>query len=419
MAALAVRKENKTLRVFALLLTVLSIGCATGVLDNYEHEHSYHCRIDNPDLDNLWDTSDENGNGLIDEGETAGPVFDFAALAGEFGGDDSITAITSSSINASTNSVPQSSPQTSTIGSWGVHVNFTTPAGYLQGFGEYAVGESTETVPAESVTYVSSVNLVSGNGVNDDLDGDTSGVLFVLVDTDRDGIPDTEVVTDYDFDDLHTFNVSFNRILADPHTESHGMQVVSRHRISAKQPELGKAAQALELSYGARYLRLTEYFAFEGSGGFLGETTVDMTYDNRLVGPQAAVHWHRNHRDWTVSAGSTLMLGYNFAEAYQLGVVGEALSPGLPNHSLRGTAHRFVAKREHEELASIAEISARASYPLRRDVKLNFGYRALYISDLRHAGESVDWSLPSFGILDNGSSGAWLEGLHASVEWRR
>ncbi len=361
-----------------LMQLAWTIGCSSSLFDSYDHQRAFHCRIDNPDRDSWWDTSDTNGNGVVDEGETAGPVFDFATLAGDFRGNaalfDSSTTVQSS----------------------------TPPRLSQPGFPE----------------VITSVN-GSYSGVSGILDSHSgTGYHFFFVDTDGDGAPDAGEPFGFDFNDLYVFKVSFDRVVTAPHTETYGVQFSQRHRFTAKHSKTEEQPSYFELSYGSRYMRLDEEFIVEATGGLLGKTQVDMRYDNTLIGPQVAVHWHQQRRGWSVEAGTTVMVGYNFAEASQFAIVGQDRLPGGVNSAAIGRPNSFASTREHEELASIAELSAVATYPIVQHLNLQFGYRALYLSELRHAGESIDWTLPSLGILNRGAN-AWLEGLHASVEWRR
>lgn len=379
------KREHHSLaaQLVALALTVLTNGCASTVLDSYHHEQSVQCRIDNPDRDNLWDTSDRNGNGLIDEGETIGPVFDFASLS-----------------------------QLSAEGSNLVAAGTTAPG----------VSRPRPTQPAFPDSGITGLTVFTGGDVIfDNLDGDsTSGLFFVTADTDGDGTPDIIVANGVDFDDLHTFNIAFDQVLAAPRTEAQGMQVSHQHRITSKAEVPNESSpQIFELSYGARYLRLEERFQFDATGGILGRTYMDMRYNNRLLGPQVSLDWRTNYAGWDFSVGSMLMLGYNFAEASQHATVGQPFAPGAINRPSSAEPDVIASARRHEEFASIAEVGASGSFALRRNMALTLGYRALYMSELRHAGESIDWNLPSFGILDGAGNDAWLEGLHASIEWRR
>lgn len=394
-------------QLVTLMFILLASGCASSVLDSYHHEQSVQCRIDNPDRDNLWDTSDRNGNGLIDEGETIGPVFDFASLAGQYSGDE---------ISVSSTPARRSNSRSW----WGATVSFITPPGYLAGI----KGTQGQTVP-QPITPGFQEDLVggvsvAGDGIVDNLDGDsTSGFFFILDDIDGNGT--LEIIADgVDFDDLHTFNIAFDRVLAAPRTEAQGMHVSHQHRITSKAevPE-ESSPQIFELSYGARYLRLEERFQFDATGGVLGRTYMDMRYNNRLLGPQVSLDWRTNYAGWDCRVGSMLMLGYNFAEASQHATVGQPFAPGAINRPSSAEPDVIASARRHEEFASIAEVGASGSYTLRRNMALTLGYRALYMSELRHAGESIDWNLPSFGILDSAGNDAWLEGLHASIEWRR
>ncbi len=384
-----------------------TIGCTSPLLESYDHQRSFSCRIDNPDRDSWWDTSDTNGNGVIDDGETAGPVFDFATLAGVFGGNG---ATINSSFNVQPGTPPRPTQPAFEEDFLAALVTFRTPPGLLDG-----IGERVDTGTAESSVPVGR-GLIAADGVADDLNGNGTKLLFD--DINGDGIHSAGEPFGFDFNDLHTFNVSFDRVVAAPHTETYGVQFSRRHRFTAKQSETQEQPTYFELSYGSRYMRLDEEFIAEATGSLLGRTRVDMRYDNTLIGPQLAIHWHQQRRGWSLDAGTTVMVGYNFAEASQFAIVGQDLIPGRLNTSSTGRPSTFVSKRQHEELASIAELSAVATYPIIQYLNLQFGYRALYLSELRHAGESIDWSLPSLGILNRGAN-AWLEGLHASVEWRR
>ena len=80
---------------------------------------------------------------------------------------------------------------------------------------------------------------------------------------------------------------------------------------------------------------------------------------------------------------------------------------------------RRLQLRVLPEFSSVAELKASGKYQFNHAVAAQLGYTAIYFSRLRHADESIRWSLPNFGILDSATEHSWMDGLHASVEYRR
>lgn len=313
-------------------------GCATTLLDDYDHQASLAYRIDNPDRDNLWDTSDTNGNGIIDEGETAGPVFDLAKLPRE------------QSIFAASNIAPP----------------LRTPATNF--------GSSTSSLSA----YTYSSGNASFEGDNNE-----PGELR-------------------------------------PYTETYGMQFSRTHLFKPKQRrDSSYATSEFEVAYGVRYLRLREYFGLETIDGLLGRTQLNTGYDNEVVGPQLAVDWNIELAGIGFQLGSNVMVGYNLATAEQFVSFGEDSVPSQPDLPLYFSLRPNSSTKKSNDISILPELHATASYELSRMMTFRFGYAAVYLTELRHPDEAIEFSLPNFGIRDSGTSDAWLDGLHASVEWRR
>lgn len=365
-----VRAINKPLRltgirVLASLLTIaFANGCATAWLESYDHEQSVSFRIDNPDRDNLWDTSDTNGNGMIDEGEYAGPTFNFARLP-RTSTHSSSTEGSAESINDSFNNLPPI---------------LEIPSNLHGGF-------------RDVTTSVSVVSL--------------TGVLPV------------------DFDDVQVFNTGYSRISIVPYTETFGMQLASTHNFRNKNNSANSLVNNLELecSYGVRYHHVHEAFTLNATSNYFGQTNFDTAYENELLGPQVAFNMKKEVFGLVLEAGSSLMLGYNLAEGKQLGSIGQVISPGSYITSIYDPLYVqpnvFASEQENDEFASMAEVHLTAVHELNSSTLVRVGYTSLYFSDLRYFDSNVDQSLPNFGLIDTLTKDTWVSGLHASIEWRR
>ncbi|MGL4514392.1 MAG: BBP7 family outer membrane beta-barrel protein [Lacipirellulaceae bacterium] len=312
-----------------------------------------------------------------------------------------------------------------------VPVNFNLPnADFLTGFRDYLnnIGGPAAGTVYGPVYYVGNYGSVGEDDTEDtidaaradNLDGDNiDGSAFVFIDLDGDGeVGDDEVIGQItDFDDLHQFNVFFNTVFTRARTEVQGVELMATHNLSqSHRLEQGRRDQ-LQLSYGVRFMNLSDYWAFQGLGSIIGRTSVVAELDNQLIGPQIGLAYTRDNGPWDLTVGGRFMFAYNRTDIDQVGIWGEEAIPGALNRSAvaRTTATGYGAIQD--DFSPLGELRVDARYKFSKAVALTIGYTAQYIDNIQRASKTVQWNAPDWGIKD-GKSDILMNGLNFGVELR-
>lgn len=255
-------------------------------------------------------------------------------------------------------------------------------------------------------------------GISDDVDNDTQQVTYIVADLDGDGeVDDDELIgVILDYGDLHEFNTRFSDVTVRNTTQLDGVEWMMTHDLSTNHKMDRGRRDHVQLQYGVRYLRLHDEFFFDGRGGILDGTAVDMETRNQIVGPQIGLTWTRTRGMWDFNVDGRFMFGYNVTDMDQDGIVAEGTVPGAVNRSatLFTTTSNYGVRRH--EFSPVGELRAEARYKFSKGVSLMLGYNAKIIENVRRASQSVDWNIPNWGILSDEKSEILIHGLNMGVE---
>ena len=270
-----------------------------------------------------------------------------------------------------------------------MHINFETPSGYLSGFRDYLNYLSGASIGTQtgSVAYVGNYGGTVDAGV-----GSNSINFFRLTDDiNGNGIPGAIVVIDpvtgqlttmTDFDDLHTFNISFNQVAVQTHrnlrsfdvgavywlyeevsevddadaraaletvrnldhldrSPKEGFGPLNNPRIVVVPPRLPVGPQftrfaanrrtgGLGFVYGFREVALWDRFRFDATGGILGETYSRTNTENSNRGPQIGIVAFKQFGPLSLYAHGLLVEGWNDGNIEQNNGIGAELTPARP-----------------------------------------------------------------------------------------
>ncbi|QEG32980.1 BBP7 family outer membrane beta-barrel protein [Bythopirellula goksoeyrii] len=319
---------------------------------------------------------------------------------------------------------------TSRNGFGSVHVNFRTPDGFLTGFVDYAInGPNNELGPTvagpgravqavvvgtgiDGNPEVLLVDLTSGaDGLPDNLNGNIVGGFFFVVNAD-----DEVIGTGVDYEDLHTFNVAFERFEVRNLTETDGIELMKTVTLDNRHLPVKRQGEFVELGVGVRYLRLNDVFYFNGSGGILGRTYATTGAENQIVGPQVRGRWSKQRGRWNFGLDGRFMFGYNVQDQTQIGAIGEDLSPGAVNSPIYAQPHAVSYARQQQNFSPVAEIRADCSYQITSSIAAKLGYTGIFVENITRASQTVDWYIPDLGILKGGNNEIYVNGVDFGFE---
>jgi hypothetical protein len=322
-------------------------------------------------------------------------------------------------------------PDVHALGFGSVAVNFNLPdPDFLTGFRDYFnnnAGAAAGTVYGP-VYYVGNYGAAQEDDATDTIQGaraddingnGIAGQIFILADLNGDGTVDDDeivgVVTD--FGDLHRFNVFFDTVVVRNRTEMDGVELMATHELSTRHKLEQGRRDRLQLSYGVRFLRLSDVWGVTGLGSILGRTSVTADVDNQLIGPQLGLKYTRDRGAWDLSAEARVMFAYNRADIDQTGIFGEEAIPGALNRSATARTTASVYGQTQDDFSPLGELRLDARYKFSKAVALTLGYTAQYIDNIQRASQTVLWNAPDFGVKD-GKRDILVNGVNFGVELR-
>ncbi|TWU23724.1 BBP7 family outer membrane beta-barrel protein [Bythopirellula polymerisocia] len=399
-------------------------GWSIGILDGPEINHYERYGFQELDIPNTLPIIPQVGNNLTDifDPNFLNYGFDFVNFAPYFLG------------------VPGTGSNdfaTSRYGWGSVHVNFRTPQDFLKGFVDYNVnipndqpgssqsenrfGPGRNVVVANIVISADgtpSIDLVvvdsGGDGQADDLNGNNV-TFFVVSVLDEDG-EEIIIGNGIDYDDLHTFNVSFERFEVRNFTESDGIELMKTVQLDNRHLPVSRQGEFVELSCGLRYFRLNDEFTFDGDGGILGRTYATTGAENQIVGPQVRGRWSKQRGRWNLGLDGRFMFGYNIQDQTQNGAIGEDLQPGAVNSPIFAQPHAVNYGRQQQNFSPMAEIRVDGSYQITKSIAAKLGYTGMFIDNITRASETVNWFIPDLGILRGGEQDVLINGVDFGFE---
>ncbi len=225
-----------------------------------------------------------------------------------------------------------------------------------------------------------------------------------------------------DFDDIYSSNSFPTRREGYSYIQSRSLLLERVLRFSPKQsdePTDDEVTHVWEVSYGARFNQLDDFYGYSQSGGVLGRLAINNFVDNQQAGPHIGVAWNMSQGPWTVSLNGIAQAGLGTTDAAQTSLVGEDLIPGQYNRPIY-LQPMVVNDEDYDEFASYyGEIRAQISRTLTEQFSLNVGCSGYYFGNVQYADDSINWYLPSFGITDNGMEDTFISTAFANLEFRR
>lgn len=309
-------------------------------------------------------------------------------------------------------------PEASGFGS--IHVNFATTPDLLLGFRDYW-GTGVTDPSGFFVFPTTTLNGPGGvaDGIADDLDGDgTEGIGLIIDPATGDAIG---IVVD--LDDLHLFNVTFNRMTVHNHTEVNGVELMKTHYLDNGHWKVKHQNQQLSIGYGVRFMRLKDEFEIDALSDLLNLFYVNTQTENQIVGPQVRLQYTAQRGRWNFGLDTRVMLGYNVTDLDQWGYYGIeddqtgdiGLRPGAQNDLLSLQPTTYAYGRQHNEFSPVAELRADLEYAMTQSISLQVGYTATYIGNLSRGASVTQYSLPNMGFLEAGQQEILMNGVNAGV----
>jgi len=305
-----------------------------------------------------------------------------------------------------------------------VHVNFSTPDGYLLGFRDYLnflAGAITGT-QVGPIVYVGNYGEVQ----EPDLDDDTIPFIRLTDDIDEDGVAGAGFIVDEegniillftDFDDLHEFNVAFDSVQVHNVTKTSGVEAMWTQVLTNQHYMAKHQNNHLEVAYGARFLRMYDQFNVTALGGIMGTSFWDTSFINQIVGPQVAMKWVNQRGRWTLTANTKFLFGYNIQDWNQEGGIGTEFIPGATNRPLYAQPTYFNHSLARQDFSPVAELRVEMAYHITQSVALKAAYNGMFVGNIRRAANSVRYNLPDMGYLDAGSQDLLVNGLSFGAEF--
>lgn len=283
-----------------------------------------------------------------------------------------------------------------TLGFGGVVVLFKAPMDFALGWRDYAQnGAEANGTSFGPILYVGNL-------------GDNVNVLNrVPEDLNQNG-----VLGPFDYDDLFEFVFVWETVEVRNVTETQGVEIMRSHTLDNNHRMAKHQNNTVEFSYGARFLRLRDFFGLSLNGGTYGLTTIDTRIDNQIVGPQARLKWSHQRGKFNWTATGSILFGYNIQDYDQDVQFGQELIPGGLNRPLYGMPEVSAHGKQDNEFSPVAELRVNCAYQLTSAVALNLGYNAMLVDNIRRATQQVNYTLPSVGFRDGGTQEIFINGVN-------
>jgi Putative beta barrel porin-7 (BBP7) len=317
-----------------------------------------------------------------------------------------------------------------------VHVNFSTPPGYLLGFQDYLnyVAGAAIGTQGGPILYVGNYgrvqepNVPGGNNntvptftffrLTDDInENGIPGAIGIAITVNTPNGPITEFTTLTDFGDLHEFNIAFERLEVHSRTNTEGVEGLWTHELSNRHYMAKHQNNQLELSAGGRFFRLYDEFRWDGFGGILGKAYSDTVFKNQIVGPEVALKWTNQRQRWQLSADTRFTFGYNIEDWSQSNGIGEELIPGATNRLLYAQPTFTHHTLTMDDFSPLGELRLEAAYYLTQSFSLKLGYNGMAIANVKRAATSVQYALPDMGYRDSGTQTLLVNGATFGIEF--
>jgi hypothetical protein len=334
-----------------------------------------------------------------------------------------------------------------------VHITFETPAGYQSGFRDY-LNSSNSNAP---IVYLGITDDTNENGIVGGV------VVFDPVTGQR------SVLTD--FDDLHTFNIAFDRVdlgqipysgaidvinvawFGDDQTDEVVERTLSNWQPAAAlrfgdwqttgidgeirpglngawaaepgppptvAPEFqGKKQNGVGLIYGVRIFQREDAQTLLAEGGILGTTWSQTVASNQVAGPAAGLVWIKTYGRWRTKLQGLLSLGFNAGSVQQSNIAGAELTPGAINRLLYAQPTESAHHDSFDEFSPSGELRAEANYRITESVTLAVNWSAFAVDNALEAENRRLEYLPDFGLVDPGNQRLFVHNFFCGIEMLR
>ncbi len=211
--------------------------------------------------------------------------------------------------------------------------------------------------------------------------------------------PDTNFVGAIpDYGDLVVIPISFGTVNLRNSLSINGFELMHGHRLDNSHFKVAHQNNHFELSYGARFLQLDDQFVMDALGvtnanWSIGDTFVNQTIVNNIVGPQVGYKWAHSRGRWSLDSVGKFMFGYNIRDWEQTGTVAEDATPTRYNHPLYIVPHSFSRGRSDSGFSPAAELRLNLNYRLTDNIKLRLGYTGTFVNNIRRASTHIDYVL--------------------------
>jgi hypothetical protein len=327
-----------------------------------------------------------------------------------------------------------------------IFVSFDYAPGLMHGFvdvlgsGEGAQGEDG-TSKGVGLTDTDGDGIVDGDGFADDIDGDGQfgpdgfaedwagpiGTPGQGLQPDM-GAPDVpyavnepeegEIYSNLipDYDDLVELPTNFSLLTVRSNVDIDGLELMRTHILSNRRYMAEKQNNQLVLSYGARYLRFSDDFKVNGSGGILGYSNWYTSIVNNVIGPQIGLRWRNQRGRWSTNVQGRGMLGWNISNWRQSGGIGLNLVRGHYNQPLYLNPTTFEHGQSRGDISPLAELRVDASYRLSKAIAFRLGWSGFYVGNIRRAHSGVKYYLPTMGFKDGNRAATLVHGANFGFE---
>ena len=325
---------------------------------------------------------------------------------------------------------------------WGsVHVNFETPADLLKGWRDYTVngtdnvmGPTTGgpgrvlvvTGAAATITngVITSILITNGavtqgaDGIVDNIKGggppDNGTFYIVFIDTNGNGTQDDDepiIGSGVDHNDLHTFNIRFINLTVRNTTRTDGIEIMRTIELDNSYLPVKEQRNHFDIAYGARFLKISDDFSWDGDIDTLGRTYQTTGADNQIVGPQIRARWTHQRERFTFGLDGRCLFGYNVQDLNQRGALFEDANPGAVNRPQNLQPTSLAYGRQDNFFSPVAELRADLRYQVTGALAAKLGYTGIFVDNISRASQLVRYRLPDLGILEGGKQNIFINGV--------
>jgi hypothetical protein len=182
---------------------------------------------------------------------------------------------------------------------------------------------------------------------------------------------------------------------------------------------LSHTDETLEIGYGARFYGGTNEFNFYGSGGVMGETSIESSIESQSLGPQLSVRWTLRKGPWQARAEAVAALTYMNIDGDQHAKFGYDLIPGVYNRGLYQLQNRADSHLNEWDVSPALEAGVLAGYDVTPTTLCFIRGDVLQFGNVRETRDAVIFQLPRMGIRDPGGFDVTVTAATIGVEVRR